>query len=117
MNNKKYTGTKILILIPAVVFVLTAVCLGAMAVSYFSTGSDVTAVALIFTGTMSAIFTTVPCLVMAIFGTVFSARAQKEGIEELRKFHVMGIIEIIVYGVGVFGAVIAALFTVLAITG
>ncbi len=39
---------KILILIPAIVFKVTAVCLVPLTISYFSTGSDVTAVALIF---------------------------------------------------------------------
>ena len=115
MENKKFKAAKILILIPIIIFVLTVICLGALTISYFSTGSDVTAVALIFTGTMSALLTTVPCLVMSILGTVFSAKGKKEGVAGLGKFHVIGVIEIIVYGVGIVGAVIAAFITALAV--
>ena len=114
MDKKKYTGAKVLILIPIGIFILTAICLGALGVDYFSTGSDVTAVALIFTGTMSALLTTIPCLVMSILGTIFSARAKKEGIVALRKYYVMGIIEIVFYGIGIAGTIIAAFITVLA---
>lgn len=114
MDNKRYRGAKALILIPIVIFALNAICLGALAISYFSTGSDVTAVALIFASTMSALLTTIPCLVMAILGTVFSAKAKKEGIAAFRKFHVMGIVEIVVYGVGIAGTVVALIITVLA---
>ena len=115
METKKYKAAKILILIPIIFFALTAICLGALAISYFSTGSDVTAVALIFISSMSALFTTVPCLVMAILGTVFSARAKKEGLAGFHKFFVMGVIETVVYGVGIVGTIVAAFITVLAL--
>ena len=114
MEQKKYKAAKVLILIPIIIFVLTAICLGALSISYFSTGSDVTAVALIFISTMSALLTTLPGLVMAILGTVFSARAKKEGAASLGKFFVMGVIEIVVYGIGILGAVVAAIITVTA---
>ena len=84
---------KVLILIPVVVFMVTALCLIPLTISYFSTGSDVTAVALIFMGSLFLILTTVPCLAMSIIGTVFAARAKNEGISASRKFFVIGIIE------------------------
>ena len=76
MNNKKHKTAKILILIPVIVFAVTVVCLGSVTISYFSTGSDVTAVALIFISTVFLILTTMPCLTMSIVGTVFAAKAK-----------------------------------------
>ncbi|MCR5789913.1 MAG: hypothetical protein K6G83_08490 [Lachnospiraceae bacterium] len=114
MDNKNYRGAKILTLIPIVVFALTIICLGALAFDYFSTGSDVTAVALIFTGTLSALFTTLPCLVMSVLGTVLAARAKREGIVQAGRFFVTGIIEIVFYGVGLVGAAAACVITILA---
>ncbi len=115
MDNKNYKGARVLILIPIIVFTLTAICLGALAIDYFSTGSDVTAVALIFVGTVSSLLTTLPCLVIAVLGTVFASRAKKEGIEQAGKFFVIGVIEIIIYGLGMLGAAVSAIITILAI--
>ena len=70
-------SAKILTLIPIIVFAVSVVCLVPLTISYFSTGSDVTAVALIFIGSLILILTTVPCLVMSVIGTVFAARAKK----------------------------------------
>ncbi|MCR5301208.1 MAG: hypothetical protein K6E49_02080 [Lachnospiraceae bacterium] len=114
MNNKNHTRAKILIMIPVIVFVLTAACLVPLNISYFSSGSDVTAVAIIFVGTLSLIITTVPCLVISIVGTVYAARAKTEGHKESRKFFVIGIIEIVIYSLGAICAIIAVLFTILA---
>jgi len=52
---------------------------------------------------------------MSILGTVFASKAKKEGIDKSHKFFVIGIIEIAVHGLGVLGAVIAAIITILAI--
>ena len=79
----------------------------------FITSNDVTAVALIFIGSMSLILTTVPCLAMAVLGTVFAAKAKKEGIAKAKKFFVIGIVEIAVYGPGLIGAGIAVLIMTL----
>ena len=114
MNNKNHKRAKILTLIPIIAFALTAACLIPLTISYFSTGSDVTAVAIIFIGSLSLILTTLPCLVLAIVGTVYASRAKNEGIAASRKFFVIGIIEIVVYGPGVLCAIVAAFFTVIA---
>ena len=113
MDNKNHKRAKILVLIPIIVFAITAVLLGPMTISYLSTGSDVTAVALIFTGSLSLILTTMPCLVMSVVGTVFASRAKKEGTAESGKFFVIGIIEIVIYGMGVMCSVVAALIMII----
>ena len=114
LNNKNHKRAKILTIIPIVIFVITAMCLIPLTISYLSTGSDVTAVALVFVGTMSLILTTLPCFVMSVLGTVFASKAKKEGIAASGKFFVIGIIEIVVYGLGVMCGIIAILFTIIA---
>ena len=78
-NDKNYARAKILIRIPIVVFAITAICIGTLAINYFSTGSDVTAVALIFVSTLCMVLTTGPCFVMSVLGTMYAVRAKKEG--------------------------------------
>ena len=114
MNNKNYTNAKILTLIPLIIFAVNAVVLVPLTIDYFSTGSDVTAVALIFTSSLSLILTTLPCLVMSVLGTMYASRAKKEGIEQARRFFVTGIIEIVVYSVGVVCMIVAVFITVIA---
>ena len=114
MNNKNQSRAKILTLIPVIVFVITAVIMLLLTISYFSTGSDVTAVAMIFTGSFSLIITTLPCLVMSVAGTVYAARAKKEGIPASRKYYVIGVIEIIVYSLGVICTIFAVFITIIA---
>ncbi len=114
MDNKYHKRAKILILIPIIVFAVTAACLIPLIISYLSSGSDVTAVMIIFIGSLSLIFTALPCMVMSVAGTVFAARAKKEGQTASRKFFVLGIIEIVIYALGVMGAIIAAFITIIA---
>ncbi len=114
MNNKNQSRAKILTLIPVIVFVITVVIMLLLTISYFSTGSDVTAVAMIFTGSFSLIITTLPCLVMSVAGTVYAARAKKEGIPASRKYYVIGVIEIIVYSLGVICTIFAVFITIIA---
>ncbi len=117
MDNRNHKKTRILILIPIIVFAVAAICLTPLIISYFTTGSDVAAVAIIFTGSVILILTALPCMVMSIIGTVFAARAIKDGQSASRKFFVMGIIEIAVYSLGVMGAAVAAFITILAVKG
>ncbi len=111
MNNKNYIRAKILILIPIIIFAINAICLGSLAICYFSTGSDVTAIAFIFAGSLSLILTTLPCLVISVCGTVFAARARKEGMSGSHKFIVIGVIEIAVYVIGVISSIVVAFIT------
>ena len=112
IDNAYHKRAKILIMIPVMVFAVTSLCLMALTMSYLSTGSDTTAVALIFAGTLCLILTALPCLVMAIVGTVFAAKAKKEGIAASGRLFVIGIIEIAIYGPGVMGALLAAIITI-----
>ena len=114
MDNKYHKRAKILILIPIIVFAVNAVCFVPLTISYLSTGSDVTAVAIVFLASLSLIFTALPCMVMSVVGTVFASKAKKEGQTASRKFFVLGIIEIIIYAMGVMGAIIAVFITVIA---
>lgn len=104
-------------LIPVIVFAVTATCLLMLTISYLITGSDVTAIAVIIALSAILIFTTLPCLALAVVGTVFAAMSLKEGIAASRKFLVAGIIEIVVYSIGVIGGIIAVFMTVLAAAG
>lgn len=117
MDNKNYSKAKILILITAVVFAVSALILVPLTISYFSTGSDVTAIALIFFGSAILIVTTVPCLLMAVFGTVSAAKAEKEGIAKARRLFVIGAVETVIYGIAIFGMIIAVILSILAVTG
>ncbi|MCR5590823.1 MAG: hypothetical protein K6F73_04765 [Lachnospiraceae bacterium] len=112
--SKNHKRAKVLTLIPLIVFALSVICEGALTINYFRTGSDVAAIAVIFLGTMTAILTTLPCLIMSVLGTVYAARAKSEGEAASRKFFVLGVIEIAIYVLGVFGALISFLITVIA---
>lgn len=110
MNDKYYKRAKNLTLIPIIVLAVTATCLTPLMISYLSTGSDVTAVACILIWSLSLFLTSPVCLVIAIVGTVSAARSIKDGMEASRRFHVVGTIEIIFYGLGVLCAILFALF-------
>lgn len=114
MENKNHKRAKILTLIPVIVFVVNTISLVPLTISYFSTGSDVTAVALILIGTLSLVFTTLPCLIMSIVGTVYASKAKKEGQRASVRFFVLGVIEIVVYSVGVICMAVAVLLLIIA---
>ncbi|MCR5686897.1 MAG: hypothetical protein K6G58_02585 [Lachnospiraceae bacterium] len=117
MDNKNHTRARILTLIPIIVFAVTSAILVPMTISYLSTGSDVTAVAIIIVGTACLAITTLPCIVMSVLGTVYAAKAKKEGNEASRKFFVIGIVEIAVYSLGMICTAAAVFITVLAAAG
>ena len=114
MNNSNHTKAKILTLIPIIVFIFTTICMGALTISYLSTGSDATVIAIIVVGTIFLVLTTVPCFVMSILGTVSASKAKAEGITAAQKFFVIGIIEIAIYSLGLICAIIAIVFTIIA---
>ena len=114
MNKSNHTKAKILTLIPIIVFIFTTICMGALTISYLSTGSDATVIAIIVVGTIFLVLTTVPCFVMSILGTVSASKAKAEGITAAQKFFVIGIIEIAIYSLGLICAIIAIVFTIIA---
>ena len=114
MNNPNYTKAKILTLIPVGVFVLVSIILGSIAIDYFKTGSDATAIAFIFVSSLCLILTTVPCMIMSVLGTLSASKAKKEGVAEAQKFFSFGMIEIAVYAIGILLTMVAVLMTLIA---
>ena len=51
---------------------------------------------------------------MAVVGTVFSAKAKKEGYTASRKFFVIEIMEIVDYSLGMIGMIASVLITIIA---
>jgi len=98
---KRYRIAKILILIPIVIFVITALCMGLATILEFPTDRGVVYSIFAGIGILSMFLSPLPCLVISIVGTVFAAKATKEGIIQSRKFFIIGIIEIVAYIVGV----------------
>ena len=113
MDNANYKKAKIMTLIPVIVFALSALCLVPLTISYLSTGSDPTAVLLIFTGSIIAVVTVIPCIVLAILGVVYASKAKKEGAEKTGKFTVLGLIELIIYGGGIIFTIVAVLMAII----
>lgn len=102
MNNRNHKIAKKLILIPIVVFAVTAVCMGLAMILEGPTarGTLYTIFALI--GILSVFLSPLPCLVISIMGTVFAVKATKEGAIPSRKYLAIGVVEIIICVVGVF---------------
>lgn len=98
---KRYRIAKILIFIPIVVFVITAICMGLATILEFPTDRGVVYSFFAGIGILSMFLSPLPCLVISIVGTVFAAKATKEGAIQSHKYIVIGIIEIIAYIVGV----------------
>ena len=101
MKSSNYSKAKVLTLIPIFVLAATVICMVLASLFEVPTGKGVLYTIFAFAGLMGMLITPFPCLVMSVAGTVFAAKAGKEGIAEARKFLVLGIIEISVYGVGV----------------
>lgn len=101
MNNRNHRIAKILVLIPIAVFIITAISMGLATVLEYPTDMGLAYTVFAFIGIMSIFLSPLPCLVISIVGTVFAAKATKEGVVQSRKFLVIGIIEIIAYIAGV----------------
>ena len=104
MKNRNHSKARRLILIPIGVFVLTAICMVLAAIletpargmgySFFA-----------FTGLLSLFLSPLPCLAVSVAGTVFAARAVREGSVQSRKYLIIGILEILTCAGGLFFAV------------
>ena len=99
MDNNNYKTAKILILIPIIVFVITAICMLLATMLEFSTDRGAIYSFFAMIGILSMFLTPLPCLVVSIMGTVFASRAINEGVESARKLLVIGIIECIAVAV------------------
>lgn len=96
MKNKNYTIGKILLSIPIVVFAITVICMVLATVLDSPTDRCEICTVFVMIGILSIIFSPLPCLVVAVLGTVFASKARKEGIPQSNDFFVLGIVEIVV---------------------
>ena len=101
MKSSNYSKAKVLTLIPIFVLAATVICMVLASILEGPSGKGFLYTVFAFAGLISMFISPFPCLVMSVAGTVFAAKAGKEGIAEARKFLVLGIIEISVYVVGV----------------
>ena len=105
MKNRNYSRAKILILIPIIVFVLIVISMVFATKLEIPTGKGTVYSIFAFFGILSMFLSPLPCLVISIIGTIFAAKAIKEGIIQSRKYLVIGIIEIFTYVLGVILAI------------
>ena len=106
MQNKNHTRAKILTLIPIVVFVIIAVCLFLASVLEVPTSKGALYSLFALAGVLGMFLSPLPCLVISVLGTVFAAKAVKEGAAQSRKFFIIGIVEILVYVAAVILAIV-----------
>ncbi|MGX8773873.1 MAG: hypothetical protein ACSW8G_02310 [Bacillota bacterium] len=95
MDNRNHKRARTLILIPVACFVFTAICCEFSQILAPYVEKDLLYAVCTLAAIASIILLPYPCLAASIGGTVFAARATKEGNAPSRKFFVIGIIEII----------------------
>ncbi len=105
MKSSSYSKAKALTPIPIIVLAVTAICMVLAAILEAPTNKGALYSIFAFTGLMSTLISPLPCLVISMIGTVFAARAQKEG-AAAKKFFILGVIEILVWVVGAVLAII-----------
>ena len=101
MKSSNYSKAKVLTLIPLFILAATVICMVLAAILETPTSKGVLYTIFAFAGLIGMLISPFPCLVMSVLGTVFAAKAGKEGIAEARKFLVLGIVEISVHVEGV----------------
>ncbi len=101
MDNRNHKIAKILILIPIIVFAVTVICMGFAMILEGPTGRGTIYSIVALIGILSIFLSPLPCLVISVAGTVFAAKALKEGSRRSLIFLVIGIVEIMTYVVGV----------------
>ena len=106
MKNNNYLMAKILTLIPIFVFAVTAICMVLATILENPTNRGTIYTVFAFAGLMGILLSPLPCLIISIIGTVFAAKAAKEGSAKTPVFLILGIIEILVYIVGAVLAVV-----------
>ena len=82
MKSSNYSKAKVLTLIPIFVLAATVICMVLATVLEVPTGRGLLYTIFAFAGLMSVFISPLPCLVISIIGTVFSAKAAKEGIDK-----------------------------------
>ena len=106
MKNKNCARAKVLTLIPIIVFAITVICFVLATILEVPTSRGAIYTILAFVALMNMFIAPLPCLLLSVLGTVFAAKAKKEGAPKSVLFLVLGIIEISLY---VLGAIFAVL--------
>ncbi len=106
MKNTGYLKAKVLTLIPVAAFALAGICLILAAILEVPTSRGVLYTVFAFAGLMSIFVYPLPCLVMSAIGTVFAAKAVKDGTAKARIFLILGILEILVCAAGAVLAIV-----------
>ncbi len=106
MRNSSYSKAKVLTLIPIIVFVVTVICMVLATVLEGPTHRGAIYSIFAFVWIISMFLSPLPCLVLSILGTVFAAKAAKDGSAKTSVFLILGIIEILIYVVGAILAVL-----------
>ena len=106
MKNSNYSKAKVLTLIPIIVLTITVICIVLALKLEVPADRDVLYTILAFTSLISLTVAPFLCLVISIIGTVFAAKAIKEGTSKASIFLILGIIEILVSILGTFLAII-----------
>ncbi len=97
MDNKNYLKARKLLLIPVFIILAATVCFGLASILEVPTHRGTVYSILIMIAILSIFLAPLPCLVMSVIGTVFAAKATKEGTAPARKYLVLGIIEILAH--------------------
>ena len=106
MKNSSYLKAKVLTLIPIIVLAVTVICMVLAAVLEGPTNRGTLYSVLAFAGLMCVFLSPLPCMVISVVGTVFAAKASKEGTAGARGFIILGIVEILFYVAGAILAII-----------
>ena len=106
IKSSNYSKAKTLTLIPVIVLAVIVVCVALAAILRDPTDKGTLYTVFAFAGLIGGFLSPFPCLVISVLGTVFAAKAKKEGTTEARKFFILGLIEILAGVVGTFLAII-----------
>ena len=98
--GRNHKIAKILTLIPVIVFAVTLICMGLAMILEGPTGRGAIYSIFALIGILCIFLAPLPCLALSVIGTVFAAKAIKEGDSRSRKFLLLGIVEIAVYVIG-----------------
>ena len=79
MKSRNYLRAKVLTLIPLIVLVVTVICIVLATILEEKKRRSVLYTIFAFAGLMGVFISPLPCLVLSIIGTVFAAKAAKEG--------------------------------------
>ena len=98
--KSSYSKSKVLTLIPIIVLAVTVICIILATILEGPTNRGTVYTVFAFAGLVSMFISPLPCLALSIIGTVFAAKAAREGTAGAPVFLILGILEILVCVVG-----------------